>query len=145
MESKKVINVGSILWGVIAVAVIAVVVYFVIKKTKKSKEQKEYEAQTEAKVNYSNLSMTKTEFTDLANKLYRAVKGLGTTTDHVYEVFNALQTDSDLEYLKLIFGTKDDMNLVEWMYDDLSKKELQRVNKILSDKGIGYSFYNEIQ
>lgn len=87
-----------------------------------------------------SLSLTNAEYTRLADKLYKAVKGVGTDETAIYAVFNALGNKADLLKLIAVFGTKDDMNLAQWIYDDLNSSEIRKVNTILANKGIDYAF-----
>lgn len=86
------------------------------------------------------LSYAEEEYDNMANTLYRAMKGAGTDEDAIYRVFNRMNNTADLKKLKLAFGTRDDMTLGEWLEDDLSTSEINKVNNILSTKGITMLF-----
>lgn len=87
-----------------------------------------------------SLTLSNADYNRLADKLYKAVKGVGTDETAIYAVFNALTNKADLLKLIAVFGTKDDMTLVQWLYDDLNSREIGKVNSILANKGIDYSF-----
>lgn len=87
-----------------------------------------------------SLTLSNADYNRLADKLYKAVKGLGTDETAIYAVFNALTNKADLLKLIAVFGTKDDMTLVQWLYDDLNSREIGKVNSILANKGIDYAF-----
>jgi len=78
--------------------------------------------------------------TELANKIYRAVKGTGTDEAAIYAAFNSIKTTGDVYAIVSAFGVKDNMTLSEWLYDDLSNGEINKINKILTAKGITYQF-----
>ena len=87
-----------------------------------------------------SLTLSNADYNRLADKLYKAVKGVGTDETAIYAVFNALTNKADLLKLIAVFGTKDDMTLVQWLYDDLNSREIGKLNSILANKGIDYSF-----
>lgn len=91
-------------------------------------------------IDASQITLTDAQYNTLASKFYLAVKGWGTDVDSVYAVFEALQSRSDLLKLFSVFGVKDDMTFVEWVYDDLSQKEIDHVNQILAANNINYKF-----
>lgn len=84
------------------------------------------------------------ELRQLANKLYSAfyggVFGWGTDEDAVYSVFNRLNNGADLRKLIAIYGTRNEMTLDQAIVDELSGKDLAKLNQILQNKGINYQF-----
>ena len=88
----------------------------------------------------SNHSLSELEATTYAQKLYTAMKGLGTDEEAIYEVFSQLRSYSDILYLMKVFGVKDRKTLAEWLTAELNSKERQKLNDILSEKGIAYKF-----
>ena len=131
---------------VVIIVVVALLLYFfwgkikglfnsLTGKVQANAELSEHQAQTG-----EQLTLSSAEYSRLAEKLYKAVKGLGTDENSVYTVFNALGNKADLLKLIAVFGTKDDMTLAEWLYDDLNARELAKVNTILANKGIDYTF-----
>jgi hypothetical protein len=80
------------------------------------------------------------QYTTFANKLYYAMKGIGTYTEDIYSVMRKMKNDVDVIHLTTAFGDKDGYSLSEWLSDDLSSSEMAKVNDILSAKGITKSF-----
>lgn len=89
-------------------------------------------------------SLTNASYYQYANQLYNAFRphifGWGTDEDAVYNVFNNMNNTADVLRLVQEFGVKGGMDLQSYMRSELSAKELQKVNGILSSKGITYSF-----
>lgn len=83
-----------------------------------------------------SVNQTKT----MAAKLYVAMKGWGTDEEAIYSVMRSLQTRSDL--LSVIKQYRADYNesLSERLCRELTNRELKKVNAILSEKGIDYTF-----
>ncbi|HPX58988.1 MAG TPA: hypothetical protein PK495_08330 [Bacteroidales bacterium] len=87
-----------------------------------------------------NLSYSDNEYEHFAARIYKAVKGVGTDEEAIYQIFAQMRTKADVLKLIQTFGLKDNMTLTEWLYDDLNAKELDKVNSILSAQGIDYRF-----
>lgn len=79
-------------------------------------------------------------FNLLANKLYTAMKGIGTDENTIYGVFNQMNNTADLYKLVAVFGTRDGETLDQWIRGDMSNREIKKINQILTNKGIAYSF-----
>lgn len=128
----------------ILVLVIAIVIVFKYKDIKnlimdKAANQKLVdEANTTIKV--EDISITQDQFHTYAQKLYKAMKGAGTDEKAIYEVFEAMNSRSDVQQLIKTFGVKDGENLAEWLYDDLSAGDIEHINAILATKSINYQF-----
>lgn len=128
----------------ILVLVIAIVIVFKYKDIKnlildKAANQKLIdEANTTIKV--EDISITQDQFHTYAQKLYKAMKGAGTDEKAIYEVFEAMNSRSDVQQLIKTFGVKDGENLAEWLYDDLSAGDIEHINAILATKSINYQF-----
>lgn len=80
------------------------------------------------------------QFNLLANKLYNAMKGVGTDENTVYSCFNQLRNTADMLKLIAVFGTKDGETLDQWIRGDLNSWEINRLNTNLANKGIAYAF-----
>ena len=132
----KIINVSILL-------VLAVILFFlirwIIKKTKEPNREAASDLQRELNAG-GRLTYTDTQYTTFATKLYAAMDGFGTNSSNVYSVFESMVTRADVLSLIVAFGVKKDETLQEWLYGDLSSRELKKVNKILSSKGINYQF-----
>ena len=97
-------------------------------------------AEANENIDTEKITLTQEQFNTLATKFYKAVKGMGTNETAVYDVFDTLQSRSDVLQLIKTFGIKDDMTLKEWLYDDMSNSEIAHINNILSSKSINYQF-----
>lgn len=99
-------------------------------------------AELEEHINQTGESPTLSglQFNLLANKLYNAMKGVGTDEDTIFACFNSLNNTADCLKLIAVFGTKDGETLDQWIRGDLSSWEISRLNKNLSNKGIAYQF-----
>jgi hypothetical protein len=85
-----------------------------------------------------------------ADKLYNAMitsnPFQGTDEDAIYSVMRLMKNDVDINMLVKAFGTRrmefslKGGGLAAFLEDDLDKKELAIVNKILSDNEINYRF-----
>ncbi len=89
-------------------------------------------------------TIARAQFNVMANKLYAAAKGAGTDEDAIYSVFNQLSNTADLYALISAYGTKDGLDLPAMIRDELGNHwptyELDKLNKILTNKGISYQF-----
>lgn len=139
-KKKMIIGIAA----AILVLVIAIVIVFKYKDIKnlildKAANQKLVdEANTTIKV--EDISITQDQFHTYAQKLYKAMKGAGTDEKAIYEVFEAMNSRSDVQQLIKTFGVKDGENLAEWLYDDLSAGDIEHINAILATKSINYQF-----
>lgn len=92
-----------------------------------------------------------------AGDLYKSMKGAGTREETIFSVFSKLKGKKDLEELKMNFGGfggrkspldeeelrkvgKGKHALGVWLKDELKSYELEKLNDILSKKGIEYKF-----
>jgi len=51
-----------------------------------------------------------------------------------------MKNDLDIAKLILAYGVRDDETLAEWIIGDLRSSQIDKLNKILSNKGITYKF-----
>lgn len=129
--------------GIIAVItlIVAVIVFFFLK-SKISNGIKEAENTQEAnkEIDSSKLSLTASQYNTIASKLYAAMAGMGTDENAIYDAFRSINNYSDLMRLMSAFGSKDNMTLREWLYDDCGAGEINKINEILASKNIDYKF-----
>lgn len=85
-------------------------------------------------------TLTNATFNMLAQKLYTAMKGVGTDEDTIYDVFGQMRNTADVYKLVAVFGTKDGETLDQWIRGDLNGWEINKINRLLASKGIAYSF-----
>lgn len=75
------------------------------------------------------------DYTTMADSIYKAMKGVGTDEEVIYNTLENLKNKADWKKLVAAFDKKDEMTLVEWIKDDMSDSEIEKVNTIL--KAIG--------
>ena len=134
----KIINISIILIIIVAVLLI----YFLVLSpyinaffTKiKNKMNLSKEISEGGKLTYD-----KSRYIMLADALYSAMKGAGTDTNAIYNIFNQMQTRADVLQLIDSFGTRDKETLAQWMRGELLLS-VSKINSILSGKGINYAF-----
>ena len=128
--------------------VLAVVVVFVIWKNRNrivrrvagniaaDADDKVYLETVEKQINRQNLTYTDAEYQEMAARIYKAVKGVGTDEKAIETVFAKLRTSDDLSKLIATYGVRDKLTMTEWLYDDLNNKEIGKLNDILKRNGI---------
>tara|TARA_R110000782_G_scaffold103018_1_gene190448 strand:+ start:1854 stop:2360 length:507 start_codon:yes stop_codon:yes gene_type:complete len=95
------------------------------------------------------LSYTIKSYKSLSGMLLNAMGGLGTEEQDIYAVFSRMKNDLDFTELYKQFGTEIYgvspvrylyLDLGQWINEELDKKELANLNKILADNNITYKF-----
>lgn len=130
------------------IAIVVLIIFFVVwnrfGKSKQETEDANKERDIYKEVNNaiatSNVTLSQVQLNTLADKIYKAVKGIGTDEKSIYDAMRTLNTKDDVLALIKTFGVRDSMTLREWLYDDLNNREIQRVNEILLGKGISFAF-----
>jgi len=92
--------------------------------------------EAEREIIKSELSYDKSWYLQSADVLYLSMKGLTTNEPNIYRILGQLKTKSDWQQLISSFGTRDEMNLVQWLIDDLNNSEIAQVNNILAPIGV---------
>lgn len=160
-EALKKININKIVatLGILLMVLISVVVIKRYKK-KNSKEvsDKAFLAQVESSLSISNLSHDITWYEAQAISLATALDAplggnggwLGCDQQSVYDIIKQLKTKDDVLQMELSFGTRElnaswikkkkSMTLREAISQLMTTGEKKKVNKILADNGIDYSF-----
>lgn len=135
-------------YAIIAVCVLVIVIAIIIyKKSKdwkslikdKNKEQELIDMANQNMIG-SDITLTQEEFDSLCKRLYRAMKGTGTDEEAIWDVYERMNTRSDVLQLNKTYGTVEGETLKEWLYDDLTSDEIMHLNSILSNKGINYRY-----
>ncbi len=130
----------------IAVLIFAVLLFFVSKNIARKKASTAEPLTDEAKkmIEPKKVTLTPAALGAAADKLFIAMRGFGTDEKQIYEVFKALQTESDLMALIVAFGKRKSYNFYDglpaWIADECSQGEIDTINKILADKGINFKF-----
>ena len=95
-----------------------------------------------AEIKDGDVTLTPSELSNMADRLHAAMAGVGTDEEAVYAVFRQLRTRSDLMALVKAFGIRKGESLSQWLTSDLSRKEIEKVNAILINNRINYSFFD---
>ena len=95
-----------------------------------------------AEIKDGDVTLTPSELSNMADRLHAAMAGLGTDEEAIYAVFRLLRTRSDLMALVKAFGIRKGESLSQWLTGDLSRKEIEKVNAILVNNRINYSFFD---
>jgi hypothetical protein len=129
----------------IIVVVILIIVYYAAKAGQSFFRGLAAKSQSIGEVAALNAQGVQRTYTDsqyktFASKLFTAMSGAGTDEDAIYAVYRKMENDVDIIHLNNAFGDKDGYDLSEWLYDDLNTVEIEKVNKILLDKGISKTY-----
>lgn len=127
----------------LAVVVVFVIGYYFYKSTTKLddvRSSNEVIEKANKEIDASQITLTKVQLQTICEKLYDAMDGLGTDIDSVYDAIGMANTRSDVLSIIATFGVKDGESLSEWLYGDLSQKEINHLNSILASKNINYKF-----
>lgn len=133
------------IYTLIGILVIVLVVV-ILKKTSKTfanaMTQKQQEYINSLEIDEGQIGLPTTQINTLVAKLKTAfgMWGAATDEDAVYDVFETINTRSELLKIISVFGVHKDHTLNEWMTKELNRKELEHVQEILESKGIVYTF-----
>ena len=133
------------IYTLIGILVIVLIVV-ILKKTSKTfanaMTQKQQEYINSLEIDEDQVGLPTTQINTLVAKLKTAfgMWGAATDEDAVYDVFETINTRSELLKIISVFGVHEDHTLNEWMTKELNQKELEHVQKILEAKGIVYTF-----
>ena len=128
--------------AIMAVVLIVVIVLVCVNysKIKSWIQDKKEENELAKDIDTSNVSISSSMMRQYADRLYTAMKGIGTDEDTIYDVFGNFSTTDEVLQLIKVFGTRDDMTLPQWIVDELTTKERKKLNTILTNKGVTYQF-----
>lgn len=115
---------GGIITGAVALALTPVVLWYIDKDNAKNKVAKlfKYCKDNKDKIDQVPRGLGDEQIFDLSDKLYDALKGMGTNEEAIYEVFGSLQTISDLAALIDTFDSENAAeggDLLEWLDSDI--------------------------
>ncbi|MBR6311287.1 MAG: hypothetical protein IKR52_08850 [Paludibacteraceae bacterium] len=143
LVKKYMIGVGCVLGGI--------ALYLIIRKIKKKNignklndtaaKAYKYELTKEEKNIAKANGFTEEKATTLANRIYNAMKGVGTDEDTVVAIIESMKSSGELKMLCLAFGTQKYTSwtlqtvhgdLVTWLKDELndSPRKLKRVRAV---------------
>lgn len=128
--------------AVVAVVVIVAVVVFYLNysKIKDWIREKKLEKEIAADIDTSNISISTSMMRQYADRLYTAMKGLGTDEDTIYDVFSNFHSSDEVLQLIKVYGTRGNMTLPQWIVDELTTKERKKLNTLLTNNGVTYQF-----
>lgn len=128
--------------GIFAVLLIVVVIIIAVKWNdfKDWIKQRKEDKILDKEIISSDVTMSNSQIAAYTNKLYKAMKGAGTNEKAIRAVFEAINSKSDLLSICKKFQELYGDSLADWLADDLSQGDINKINQILSEKGIDYSF-----
>lgn len=138
--------------GGIVLAILLFWLYAKINRTIKEAREAKERRDLDAAINKNELAFDEQTYKNYADKLEEAMAytNFGTDEDAIYSVFKKCESASDVLQLIKDFGKRDYKNylgigstpltLSGWLSRQLNQRELEKVNKILSDKGINIQF-----
>lgn len=99
-------------------------------------------------INKAQLSYDESQYYIYADRIENAFGGLwGDDEEEIYNVFAAMQTDSDVLMLivawgnrSFLFGMTTQMSLTDALYLQLNSDEITHINEILASNGITITF-----
>ena len=132
--------------AVIGIIIVLLAVYW--GKIKAHIESNRLARAYDDEIRKTDLTLSELQAKGIADKLFVAMDGPGTDTQALYSAFQQIQTYSDLMLVMKQFGTQKGtydwfggaQSLIEWIADDCSKREIEKINAILAGKGINYVF-----
>ena len=128
--------------GILAIVLVVVILKKTSKTFANAMTQKQQEYINSLEIDESQVGLPTTQINTLVAKLKTAfgMWGAATDEDAVYDVFETINTRSELLKIISVFGVHKDHTLNEWMTKELNQKELEHVQEILESKGIVYTF-----
>lgn len=130
---RNVIYIGLI---VTFLVIFTIVIVNKSKKNKKDKEDERIIGQYENEVQPEKLTFSESEYNTMANGLFKAMDGIGTDEAAIYQVFQKLRTNSDVLKLQAAFGIRNDMDLFEYIRDDMNNNDIAKLNGYLAQHNI---------
>ncbi len=133
--------------ALIILIVVIIIVYFVFRNKIKglfsnlqNKVENNQALNEEIKATGESTTYTESAYKTYAQRLYNAMKGIGTDEATIYAVFNEMRNTADVLKLVAVYGIRDNETLSQWLHGDLSSREIKKLNQILTSKGINYQF-----
>ena len=144
--AKGVIGVGSVL-------VVGFIVYRVFKKLSSTEATDRAEAaavedELNQELKRNRLTYPNSQYNSFASSIEIAGFDVGTDEDAIYSVFRKLNNNADFLALSKAWGKPNrrvyewgigrDMSLSQFLRYEMSDREIQKINSILTSKGIKY-------
>jgi len=124
-----------------------------IKKEDDIKLVIKQEIENELKTDTSKQTYPLSQYSQFAQKIENAGHDIGTDEASMFAVFRKIKTNKDLLLLKKAFGTRpytgdilpyfvlrNDLDLQGWITSELSSSDVTKINTILRNNGVTYSF-----
>jgi hypothetical protein len=130
----------------IIVLVIALALFFAVRKFVKTVKDDKYEKDLKDEIEADKLTYPLNQYVAFADQLHDAMAYLGTKTTMVNSIFTKMNTLSDVLQLIIAFGVRKyygiwgEKSLPQWISEELSQNEIEKVNTILKSKNINFSF-----
>lgn len=145
MEIKNInIKKIAIIGGIAVVSIIVIVLLWKWLKAKLSDTMTEAQLNevNKLEITTSDVTVTGSQMQSLISKLKAAFGrwGWGTDEEAIYEVFDTVNSRSDILTLIKEFGVVDGHTLTEWLNNELNASERQHLQEIIAAKGINYQF-----
>lgn len=134
------IKIALIFLVVIVVGVIIYFCYSSVSKLNDVRSSNDIIDKANKEIDASQLSLTTVQLNTICEKLYKAMNGLGTDIDAVYDSFSIANSRSDVLAIIATFGVRDGETLQEWLSGDLAQDEILHLNSLLAAKNINYQF-----
>ena len=133
---------------IVVIGIIAFVVYKFYKDFKpKTQEQKDLEKDQDTFVNQGQKpSFPRSQYKAFADTIQQENLSWDTDEKKIYNIFKQMKNDLDITLLVEAFGnrrpqfTLNDVALVPFLNEDLSKSEIEQINNILISKNIKFRF-----
>ncbi|MBW6482822.1 MAG: hypothetical protein K0B10_07155 [Vicingaceae bacterium] len=125
---------------VVIVIIVLYAIYRWYKKYSAKQEALSLVKSSENEIITNTKTFTDSDYKLMADKLFTAMKGLGTDNDAVLQVISSLKTKSDWLSLVSAFGVRESGfwpnvftgNLINWLSDELGGSARNQVNYSLS-------------
>lgn len=133
-----------------ATGILALSIFAINKLTKKA-SNKDTADQVDNELNESGLTLSYplSNYNLMADQLQSAMFDAGTDENTIYQVMGKLKNAKDLLQLIKAFGIRTyyqfgwpqgNYNLGQWFQEEINSSEKDKVNQILSSKGITFAF-----
>ena len=126
--------------------ILLVTVYFLVRKVIRSINSDSYNKKVANEIDENALTYPLSQYITWADQLDNAMNTIGTDENAIYSIFAKLNNLSDVLQLIKAFGTRDyylwgnSKNLPQWIAEELNNGETAKVNSLLKNKNINFSF-----
>lgn len=85
------------------------------------------------------------DYTEIADKIFKSMYGFRVKEEELLNQFDKLRNNTDFNKVKSAFGRRKgvigkEYDLDYWIKDELKQKDLDKLNDLLTEKGIKYQF-----